>query len=225
MSTALQAIVFGNTAIEEHLNLRIALKEARGAIHILGVRLAFMRDRQLWRELPATPPYSDFPDYVTRGLAIATSTAYRYIDASFFPATVIDRHGIDKTVELRKLVAMTAADETPEEAVALRLPLGDGETKSFEEATADEVRQARKIIKAGEGQVERKAVDETTRAAARAAESAAEAAVGEWLAPDQVVARLRYGDVVLDLRAVKLSEARRVFAALAEAMPEATLAE
>ena len=155
MSIGIQPIIFGNTALEEHLNVRIALKEAREAIHILGVRLAFMRDRQLWRDLPATPPYSNFPDYVERGLEIAISTAYRYIDASFFPAKVIDRYGVEKAAELRKLVAMTAADETPEEAVALQLPLGGGQTKSFEEATAEEVRQARKIIKAGEGLVKR----------------------------------------------------------------------
>ena len=221
MSTALQAIVFGNTAAEEDLNIKSALKQAQIAIYILGSRLCFMRDRQLWRELPATPPYTDYIDYVVRGLGLTPSTAYRYMDASYFPAWFIERYGVDKTAELRKLVAMTAADETPEEAVALRLPLGDGQTKSFEEATADEVRRARKIIKAGEGRVERKAVDETRIAAARALEAAAEAAVGEWLSPDQVVARLRRGKVVLDLRAVEQSEARQVFAALAESIPEA----
>jgi hypothetical protein len=143
-------------------------------------------------------------------------------DAAFFPAWVVERHGVDKTAELRKLVALTAADETPEQAVALQIPLKDGTTKPFEAATADEVRQARKLIKAGEGKAVRPSNggDEKLREAARLLEAEVESATQEWIKPNQVLARVAKGKLLIDVKGVPRDQARAIFDAISAAMED-----
>jgi hypothetical protein len=46
-------IVFGATAAEEHANTQAALKQSSVSCHTLGAQLAYFREKQLFRELPA----------------------------------------------------------------------------------------------------------------------------------------------------------------------------
>lgn len=217
-----QLIVFALDGPAEHANILNSIKRSNTSAYEIGARLRYFRERELWRQLELNPPLTDLLDYLDRGLGLAPSTAYRYMDAACFPQWCTTEHGIEKMAELRRIVALTAAEESPEEAVALRLPMGDGTTKPFAEATVQELRQARKVLKAGEGKVERKIDLEKLAAyeAARTLESKMEEASRTWLTAEQVLARRRGNEIVFDLRGVKASDGRKVLAALLATLPE-----
>ena len=118
-------------------------------------------------------------------------------------------------------VEFDIADAVAEEAVALLLPIGDGQTRPFSEATIEEVRAARRILKAGQAQVQRelKPEQQAVAEAARQLEAKIEQAAEGWLTPKQVIARRRGDEVVFDLRGVRGSDAWKLFATLASALP------
>jgi hypothetical protein len=212
---------FESSALLEHAKILETKLALVGAEHEFGARLSNFREHQFWRELPMEPPLTDFIDYVRRCVDVSVSQAYKYMDAAYFPAWTVQKHGVEKMAQLRKIVALTAAEETAEEAVAMVLPIAPGQTKPFEEATVKEVRQAREILKAGQAGIERPApAPSPVTEEARSLESQAEAAVAEWLAPEQVTARTRKGEVLLDLKGIRRSDARKIFETLARILPE-----
>lgn len=215
-------ITFAIDGPGEHANILASILRSNASEHEIGARLNYFRERKLWTQVEATPALTDFVDYLNRAVKLPVTTAYRYMDAAFFPQWCSAQFGVEKMAELRKIVALTAADESPEEAVALVLPQGDGQSKPFTEATADQVRRARKVIKEGKETVRRELTPGQAAAveAARAVEAQIEEAAKEWLTPQQVVARRRGTEVFVDFHGVKASEAQKLFAALAAALPK-----
>ena len=212
---------FGIDGPAEHANIVAARARKEVSTHELGERLLNFRGRSLWRQIVMEPALTDFLDYLDRCLQMPVTTAYRYMDAAYFPQWCSAKYGADKMAELRKIIALTAADETPEEAVALLLPIGEGQTRPFSEATREEVRAARRILKEGAGKVKRelKPEQQAVAEAARQLEAKIEQAAEGWLDPKQVTARRRGDEVVFDLRGVRGSDAWKLFATLASALP------
>jgi hypothetical protein len=104
----------------------------------------------------------------------------------------------------------------------MQIPLQDGSTKPFEAASADEVRQSRKLVKASEGKVTRPKSSEggALHEAARQLESEIESAAQEWLKPDQILARVAKGKLLIDVKGVPRDQAREIFEVLSAAIED-----
>jgi len=119
---------------------------------------------------------------------------------------------------LKQITDLTAIDETPEQAVALELPLASGGTKPFRDMTSDESIAALRLMKQGEGAVERPAAPAPDPAVADLQQKA-DAAVGQWLPNRKVSVRAQGTELLLDVRGVPRAAARNVFLALADLFP------
>jgi len=204
---------------EEHANIL----RAKGSISVsaweLGWRLLLFRANLGFLEIQMTPRFSDWTDYLRRGVSVSPPTAYRYMDAAYFPRELTEQYGVEKMSDLKQITDLTAVDETPEQALALELPLVSGGTKPFKDMTADETAAAVRLMKQGEGAVKR-AVASAANPAATELQQKADAAVAEWLPKERVVVRAKKDEVFLDVRSVPRSVARKVFLALASLFPE-----
>jgi hypothetical protein len=102
-----------------------------------------------------------------------------------------------------------------EQAIALELPVAEGQTKPFEKMSAEEVERACKLMRDGQGKAKRTLQPKPENSPLAELQKRAAEAVAEWIAPRQVVARKLGKDVVIDVRGVPRVQAADVFTALA----------
>ena len=215
------ALVFADSPDEEHRRILASKTSTAEAAWELGSRLVRMRDEGIWQQV--TPrqgelPFEDFTDYLTRGVDISRSSAYRYMDASTFPLWCSRRFTPERIAWLRKIVDLTAVEESVDEAIALELPTKTGPTKPFQQMTTDEVEAAYVLMRDGTARVKRPGRPAGATGAAAATQKRAADAAAPWLKPRQVRAREAGGHVVLDVTGVPEPKASEVFAALASAL-------
>ena len=212
------AFTFGATADEEHRFILEAKTHAAEAARELGFRLRRFRESGEWHKV--TPPnngepWQDFTDYLDRGVNLSRTTLYKYMDASVFPLWCFQRFGSEKLAFLKRITDLTAVDESVDQAIALELPVADGQTKPFEKMSAEEVERALKLMRDGQGKVKRTKLPEPEDSPLVELQQRAAQAVAEWLTPRQVMARRLGKDVVLDVDGVPRVQAADVFTALA----------
>jgi hypothetical protein len=210
-----EQIVFNQDPKVEHAKIQSLYKEKSKKDWEFGARLSHFKVTGGW-QLVSDPPYSDWTDYVVNGLNCSPTTAYKYMSAAWFPTQEVEREGADKLYFLKKITDVTVVDETPEQALALELPLVGGGVKPFRQMTVREIEQAYKLIRNGEGRANRpeKAVDQQVEALKQAAEEA----VSGMLEPYQIAARKKRSGIVIDVKGVPSEQAVEIFSALADAL-------
>jgi len=210
------------TAEELDAALRSCLGRLEERMYETGVLLAAAHAQQIYKELPAEPPYADWADYVGRTLGLSARTARRYAEAASFSKPLVLEHKVTKMAFLRRIVDLTGEDESEEQAVALELPLRSGGTKRFAEMTSDEVMEAYGLLltSAAKPVAGRAAPAPEPDAAAAELAARAEAATASLLQPDQVTVQRFKGQLAVSVEAF-FDSADQAFEALASAMPEA----
>lgn len=210
-----QLIVFDPDPHKEHAVIRALATLISAHNWEFGARLLHFKASGGW-QLISDPAYSDWTDYAVRGLNCSPTTAYKYMSAAWFPRDEVEREGADKLYALKRITDVTAVDETPEQALALELPLSDGGLKPFREMTAREAEQAYRLIRDGEGKANRppRVVDQQVAALKQVAEEA----VSGMLEPHQVAARKKSGSMFIDVKGVPREQAAEIFSALAAAL-------
>ncbi|MGC4116791.1 MAG: hypothetical protein QM765_19975 [Myxococcales bacterium] len=143
-------------------------------------------------------------------------TAYKYMDAAAYPRAMVLELGIEKACWLKRCTDLTTIDETPEQAMALELPVDGAGTKPVREMTAEEVEKAYHLMRDADRSAKRPLQPAEPGPAAKL-EQTAEKAVGQWLTPSDVRAFKRGGKVLLSVT-VPQEAAADVFSALAAAL-------
>jgi hypothetical protein len=117
------------------------------AIYEIGRRLARVYEDALWR----SDGYANFEDYLTRGVSISRTTAYRFMRiARHFNAEIAKRYGVEKLEAAIRYLQATPAEERPGDLLAAEIRLRDESgrftTFSLHEATAAQIREATALL-------------------------------------------------------------------------------
>lgn len=206
----------GQTAAEEHANILRVNRAGAALKWELGARLARSYDKGHWRELADAPDC--WSDYLLERVNVAVDSAYRYMRAAEFPRSFSVEQGVEKMALLSKIVGLTGLEQSPAQWLAMTFPTKDGTPKMFGLMTAAEADEAYRLLKKG-AKPGKPAAPRAKNPEAMELEQKAEAAVEAWLTPEQVVTRRRDGKIRLDVRDVPSEVAKRVFEALAAALP------
>jgi hypothetical protein len=145
--TGRRTLVFSNDPSVEHATIQRLNVSRIIEAHELGERVFRFRKTGRWRDVRVDPQFEDFPDYIQRGLRLGLATAYKYIAVSTFPVKMCLSYGIERMSWLKKITDLTAVEETPEQAVALELPVRGGGVKPFRDMTAEEVEIAYRLMR------------------------------------------------------------------------------
>ena len=208
----------GATPALEHQNIFRVRKAASGNEWETGARLARSYEKEEWRQV-TDPVYPDWSSYLRDGLSISVDTAYKWMRAARWERKLSLAHGVEKMSLLSQIVELTAVEETVEEALRLELPLKAGGTKPFADMAVNEVQDAYHLMRDGEAKAKRGTPPKPKNPEAVSLEELAEKAVAGLLTPEQILSHFRDGEPELDVFRVKRSVAKKVFEALAKAMP------
>ena len=216
-TTISESLAFDPNHQKEHANILLANGRTAEAIWELGARLLRFKTILGWQKLEGGgAPYKDWSDYLKRGVRISVPTAYKYMDAATWPRAVVLELGPEKACWLKRCTDLTVVDETPEQALALELPVEGGTNKPARDLTADEVEQAYHLMHDTDRSAKR-ALQPAEPGPAAKLEQTAEKAVAQWLTPGDVRAFKRGGKVLLAVT-VPEEQAADVFSALAAAL-------
>jgi hypothetical protein len=123
---------------------------------MLGVRLPRFRASFDWQRLTVPEALlKDWTDYLSRGLSPSPIADYRAMDAASFPYWCSELLGIERVSLLKKVTALTMVDETPEQAMALQLPLAEDGTTPVTEMTVCELETAYAMMREATAKAER----------------------------------------------------------------------
>lgn len=210
----------------EHGNILRAKSTGIEGLWEFGIRLQRFYDTNGWAKVTLiTGGCKTWWDYMDRGLRMSPTSAYKYMAAARLPLWCSLQVGTEKAALLSKIIDMTADDESPEQAMDLLLPVRskDGgvalEKMPFREMTLQQVEQAYRLLKEGQGGVARpktpskRSEGEALRVAKQ---KAAEEATAALLTSGRVSIRYVNGEFLYDLRGVPESRLSQLAAALAK---------
>ena len=217
MPTLNETLTFAADPKDEHVNILKAKERSSDSIWELGARLLRFKLTFGWQKLTGDgAPYKDWTDYLKRGVGVSMATALKNMDAAVFPRSMVVDLGPEKACWLKRCTDLTVVDETPEQALALELPVEGGTNKPARDLTADEVEQAYHLMHDTDRSAKR-ALQPAEPGPAAKLEQTAEKAVAQWLTPGDVRAFKRGGKVLLAVT-VPEEQAADVFSALAAAL-------
>jgi hypothetical protein len=135
------------------------------------------------------------------------------MDAASLPSRCSEELGVESASWLARITALTAVDETAEQALALELPLRSGALKSAHAMSTSELRDAWQLIRE-EGRPVGRPAGRTPAVDARDLQRTVSASLGLWLAPGQLQAHHAGERLLISVRDVSREDASEVFGAL-----------
>jgi hypothetical protein len=185
----------------------VELKGRAGhAVYEMGVRLAQVRDEELW----AAGRHANFEEYVEKEVAVSRSTAYKLMRvAREFNAQIAERYGVEKLELGLRYLDHTPAEERPGDLLAadLRVRSGRGRYVSvpFHRASVHEIREAIHLLQESSA-AQRRAPASLRKQAEHLEEALPQAPAGASSGRRVRLRRTRDGRVAVTFSAIPVDE-------------------